>query len=348
MMISFGRAANATYDVPVKTDIDLTYNAFGIITGRSGTGKSYLLGHVITQLAEQIPVVVFDFGGKLGVELTEKYGEQRVRIQNIKRDGIGINPLLKKEYEDIDDQIERIMNIFTSSWRLGEVQISKLRTVVSDLVEDGRFTLADIIMQLSEMKKMEALVSRLQALYRQSKIDAIEQTIIWDDILTKGQILVFDFKSSSNDTRKIMAEIVLTDLFTVLAEKHDEKKRVAIIIDEAQEISFKRGSSAGKFMVQGRKWGASMWAATQSLENFDKDEKMALQQAALQFCFQPTPAEVRSVAVGLIDKPQGKLLELARGECFITGQFVGRDGTFSNTTTIRTEICDLKSKSVEE
>lgn len=348
MMISFGRVANATYDIPVKTDIDLTYNAFGIITGRSGTGKSYLLQHVITQLAEQIPVVVFDFGGKLGAELTEKYGENRVCIQNIRRDGIGINPLLKKDYEDLDDQIERIMNIFTSSWRLGEVQTSRLRTVVSNLAGDQVITLTDIIMQLSDYKKMEGLVSRLQALYRQSKIDNMLQTIIWDEVLTEGRILVFDFKSSSNDTRKIMAEIVLTDLFAVLADKHDEKNRVAIIIDEAQEISFKRGSSAGRFMVQGRKWGASMWAATQSLENFEKDEKMALQQAALQFCFQPTPAEVRSVAAGLIDKPQGKLLELTRGECFITGQFIGRDGMLTNTTSMRTEIRPMESKNAEE
>ena len=108
-----------------------------------------------------------------------------------------------------------------------------------------------------------------------------------------------------------------------------------MVLDEVQNLDHSPGSPLEKYLREGRKFGASMILATQTLSNFNREERDQLFQAAHKLFFCPAATEMRSFATILkemmphteVDDWAHALSTLKKGECLSAGPELRPDGS---------------------
>jgi DNA phosphorothioation-dependent restriction protein DptH len=98
-----------------------------------------------------------------------------------------------------------------------------------------------------------------------------------------------------------------------------------VVLDEAQNLSFKEKSPNKKILLEGRKFGWSAWYSTQFLTGqLDSDEINELCQADTKIFFKPTSNDVSKTAK-MVDSTNpsrwvDSLSNLSKGKCIVTHQ----------------------------
>lgn len=154
-----------------------------------------------------------------------------------------------------------------------------------------------------------------------------KEEFTWNDYFNEaGQISVIQFEGFEQDTiKKVMTEFILWDLW-YFAQSNTAARPLPIILDEAQNLNFKAGSPSDKILREGRKFGMSVWFATQTFSNFQKEELVVLENAATSIFFKPSESELKLVADKLdMKKNTDPLRMLKKGECIVQGQFMEQD-----------------------
>jgi len=123
-----------------------------------------------------------------------------------------------------------------------------------------------------------------------------------------------------------------------------------VVLDEVQNLDHRKDSPLEKFLREGRKFGISLILATQTLSNFEQQERDRLFQAAHKLFFAPADTEIKRFADILRDNfPTSskdewiqRLSRLQKGECLSIGPAMNAEGKLEN------RVLELKITSLRE
>ncbi|MEH6941042.1 DNA phosphorothioation-dependent restriction protein DptH [Bacillus sp. JJ722] len=325
-----------------------------IIGGRSGEGKTYFIQSMLLQLAKTgQPSVIIDYSASYTKsKLDKKFVEvldDLICERIVYDEKLPINPFLRREfYTNHGFRIERsyevagrVSAIFESVFSFGPQQVNALYTAIKEGIDkyEEAFTMKKLMVELKALEDISSstlasIVNKLQQFVDIDPFDYHEQ-FTWDDYYKKeGQISIIQFDGFDQDNiKKLMTELLLWEIW-YYAQRGNEEQPLPVVLDEAQNLSFKSGSPSDKILREGRKFGITAWFATQSFVNFKPAEMAALENATTSIYFHPIDSDFKGVSEKLyLDKRELVLLHgLGKGECFVRGKFLLSTGELSKQT----------------
>ena len=325
-----------------------------IIGGRSGQGKNYFIQSLLRDLSRtNQSAVVIDYSSsntrtQLDLVFLKDMGD-RFRERIVYHEGFSLNLFLRREKEVAGvagkekptEVARRVVDVFSSVYKngFGPQQISALYEAVKRGLE-----------RYDDKMKMEHLLEILEELdgYANSVLSSIITRIVqfvdidsfgyesrnqWEEYFAPGgNITVIQLAGYDQDEiKKLMAEFILWD-FWYYTQNGTKDKPIPVILDEAQNLDFSDGSPSAKILREGRKFGWSAWFATQTFNNFSKDELTILDNAGTKVYFNPAESEVCVLANRIGRATPEELWMLQKGQCLVLGQFMQRDQKLSNPT----------------
>lgn len=299
-----------------------------LITGRSGSGKTYALKEIERNLIQDNGIVlVLNYHGSH----TNIKGEKNVRWINASTDGIPmtmLTPLPKQDntYEDIEDIAASIVDIFCNVHSLQVQQKKILCKAIKLAIQENQQGCFNEIAAIGEAlhkisgETAEIVYEHFYMLFKKGRMFKGQK------IIEKGYITVIDFDSYDEITQAILIELLLSCLWRYFSLKgQDAEDTLFIVLDEFQTLNIHKNSILSKFLREGRKYHLALILATQTFHNFEKESQILLQQAATRIYFHPVQNEIKYIVKNAIvkDKEDFKnlLLKLGKGECFTTGRF---------------------------
>ncbi|WP_379969621.1 DNA phosphorothioation-dependent restriction protein DptH [Ectobacillus sp. sgz5001026] len=325
-----------------------------IIGGRSGEGKTYFIQSMLLQLAEvgQSSVIIDYSASYTKSKLDKKFVKvlgNRIHERIVYDDKLPINPFLRREFHTnqgfrVEKSYEvagRVSAIFESVFSFGPQQVNALYTAIKEGIDKYKegFTMKKLMVELKKLEDISSstlasIVNKLQQFVDIDPFDYNEH-FTWDDYYKKtGQISIIQFEGFDQDNiKKLMTELLLWEIW-YYAQRGNEEQPLPIVLDEAQNLSFKSGSPSDKILREGRKFGISAWFATQSFVNFKPAEMSSLENATTSIYFHPIDSDFKGVSEKLyLEKRDLVLLhDLGKGECFVRGKFLLSTGELSKQT----------------
>lgn len=343
-------------------------NRHFLIFGNSGMGKTYAIQTILAELARksQNSLIVDYTNGFLNRQLAKPFLDSVKPLQHIvKRDGLPINPFRRGVDDDgcggtleetSLDVASRVTSIFDSVYNLGDQQ----QSVLIDAIQTGMdckpdFGMPDLIPALEafledgvhQQPPLKSVISKLKPFVAANLFKA-GGTIGWDELFADVERLcqVFQMTMLDRTMYLLLTEFVLWDLYSTARTAWDESNPHVIVLDEVQNLDQKLDSPLGKFLTEGRKFGLSLIAATQTLSNLKDDEKARLFQSAHKLFFKPADSELKryselvktAAQTGSADEWKARLSSLVRGQCISIGPAVEGD-----SLKVRVNVIDVSS-----
>lgn len=321
-----------------------------VIGGRSGQGKTYFIQSLLVNLAKSgQSAVVIDYSSsytkkQLDPIFIEQMGE-RLQERIVYHEGFPLNPFLLKHkevagivgIEKPSEAARRIVDVFSSVYRsFGPQQKSALYEAVKRGIE-----------MYGEKMKMELLLEVLEGLegYGSQVLMSISSRLVqlvdidpfdyeaenqWEKYFAPGgNITIIQLAGYDQDEiKRLMAEFILWDLW-YYTQDGVKDKAIPVVLDEAQNLDFSDGSPSAKILREGRKFGWSAWFATQTFNNFSKEELSILDNAGTKVYFSPAESELKVIAGRIGSADSEKLRALQKGQCLVIGQFLQENQNLS-------------------
>ena len=326
-----------------------------LITGTSGQGKTYCIQTLLLELARQgISSVIFDYTdgflpNKLEPEFQEALGEkieQKVAVVN----RIPVNPFVLQSVEipsigsvseKASDVAGRISDILTHVYGFGDQQRAAIYKVCKEGIDrygaQMSFARLQELLEESKIKEAKTVSSKMTQFFDNDLFDA-SNSFDWKDILNNdGKVTVIQLTNLDRTLQTIITEITLWDAWYSLTKFGNKDTPFVVVLDEAQNLSFKSGSPAEKILREGRKYGWSAWFATQFLKGaLDSGEISNLQQAAERLYFKPSGEEMNYIAGQIaserteIQDWYNRLKNMQKGQCIVQGDRIKPNGEFGS------------------
>ncbi len=344
-------------------------NRHVLITGSSGQGKTYCIQAMLLELARQgISSVIFDYtDGFMPGQLDEQFEKalsgkitQRFAIL----DKIPVNPFIRQEselpgnitfQESASNTAGRISEVLSHVYHFGTQQSSAIYTACRDGI--NRYNDA------MDFKKMQMLLEEIGSKEAKSALSAMQQFLDsdvfdtakgfdWRDITRRdGKITVLQLTGLDRTLQTIITEITLWDAWYSLKKFGKKDLPFVVVLDEAQNLSFKSKSPAESILREGRKYGWSAWFATQFLKGaLDSGEISNLQQAAERIYFKPSGEEMSYTASQIADERSemgnwlSTLKSLQKGCCIVQGDRLRQNGTFGSTAPTLVNVSSIEER----
>lgn len=316
-----------------------------LISGNSGTGKTYLIQSMMLELSRSgIPCVVFDYTdgftySKLEPEF-KQYLADRIIEFPVYHKPFPINPFKRYEIEIAGhmspqkpvDVAERIKSVFQAVYGFGDQQASAIyRATRTGLEKYGdTMNLRHLQSQLrdiaSEIPNAKTVLSKIEPLVDREPFDNTN-TQNWARIHeSNGSILIVQLSGFTRDVQLLITEIILWDAWYYNVKYGRKDLPFPVILDEAQNLDHGDRSPSTMILTEGRKFGWSGWFATQFMKGqLRPDEIQRLQQASQKVYFNPPEAEIPDIANAIEPdrerRPEwySKLSQLRKGECVVVG-----------------------------
>lgn len=324
-----------------------------LITGNSGTGKTYFIQAMLLELSKHgISSVVFDYTDgftprKLEKPFVDYLGSKIVQF-SVYNKPFPVNPFTRYDIEvagqitkqSYIDVAERLKSVFRAVYDLGEQQAN----AIYNAVKNGLERLGDS-MSLPELKReLEALSRRIpNAKTVLSKIQPLLDRNpfcttgngTWDELnMQDGTVFIVQLSGLTRDVQLTLTEIILWDAWYHRIRVGDKSKPFPVVLDEAQNLDHSEHSPTAKILTEGRKFGWSGWFAAQFLKGqLKSDEIERLQQASQKVIFNPPETEIPDMASVIepdhtkVKQWHARLARLQKGECVVSG-FGERGGSF--------------------
>lgn len=314
-----------------------------VIGGRSGQGKTYFIQSLLMDLhAAKQSSLIIDYSAsytkrQLEEQFVERIGEDlHERVVYIQK--MPINPFKRRmKYvaghetpEPPNETANRVVEVFTSVYRtFGDQQKMTLYRAARNGIETygDHMTLTLLMDELSKLEDgqksvVTSIKSRLTQLVDMDPFDYTSESN-WDDLLgTEGKVMIIQLDGYEQvEIKKVLTEFILWDLWYFLLSNKEDRP-VAVVLDEAQNLSFAQGSPSNLILREGRKFGWSAWFATQTFSHFSAEELAVFENAGTKIYFGPVESEVRSISKRLGGGFEEALRSLKKGQCFISGQFL--------------------------
>lgn len=322
-----------------------------LLFGSSGSGKTYGIQCLLAEMAAQhLHSAIIDYtDGFLPNQVEQKFAEV-TQPQNhyVRIDKLPLNPF-RRQIQIIDpdmpameessfDVASRITSIFTSVFNMGDQQAATLTRVLDTGIGSGRtFTLDDLLPMLrDEGITGETLANKLEPFVR-SQPFRDSDNIAWDGIFGSAGhwVNILQLKGLSRDTYRIVTEFALWDLYDYVCNIGSKNHPIPVVLDEIQNLNHGNDSPIDKMLREGRKFGLSLMLATQTISNFDQEQRDRLFQAGHKLFFKPADTEIKSFAKilsmtsrnGSEKEWEERLSKLTKGQCYSLGPVLTTNGT---------------------
>ncbi|MDY5812374.1 MAG: DUF87 domain-containing protein [Treponema sp.] len=334
-----------------------------LITGTSGQGKTYCIQALLYELTKSnISSVIFDYTegfrlDQVDEEFKEKIGV-KLKQRIVKVEKVPVNPFKIFEQdiagtilpETSVDVANRLKSIFSHVYNFGPQQESAVYEAVKNGIDKyGEQMNMDLFIQeLSSVKNksVDTVISKVKPFTDAVEFD-VSSNFDWESIVypKDSQCFVFQLTAYDRDTQVIITELLLWNLWYYSNKNGNKDKPFVVVLDEAQNLSHKKGSPSEKILTEGRKFGWSAWFATQSLQVLNDDEVTRLLQSAFKLYFKPTDAEMIKMAKQLDPQDSsrflGTLKSLNKGQCIVVGDRCNASGNFTVTRPTVTNVTSL-------
>lgn len=324
-----------------------------LITGTSGQGKTYAIQTMILELARQnISSVVFDYTdgflpGKLEPEFERELGDkitQEVAILN----RIPVNPFRIQTIEipsvgSVEEKSTmvagRISDILKHVYTFGDQQAASVYAACKQGVD--QFGLGMDFSKLRQLlddmgtSQSKSVLSKMAQFFDMDLFDSSRE-FNWQDVTQgDGKVTIIQLTGLDRELQTIVTEIMIWDAWYSLTKFGNKDTPFVVVLDEAQNLSFKEKSPAEKILREGRKYGWSAWFATQFLKGaLDSGEISNLQQAAERLYFKPTGEEMSYISDQIADNKAeatewlNVIKGIQKGQCVVQGDRLKPNGQF--------------------
>lgn len=310
-------------------------NKHMLVIGGSGSGKSYAIKCILTELARanQASVIVdYTTGFSMGTLKKEIAPDSKVNFYSyvrsqysVKKKPLPLNPFALAKYPDEDEEGEfiiekpydvatRATDVICHKFILGDVQkgnlIKFLEKAIAEYGEDLTMAkLGELLEEEVENNKHSNLAgvsNKLLALYKNYVFDKqIGGQSIWEAIFksdgSEKAVSVIQLKYIPDIVAYTAVDFILWDLYNYsIMMNYSEKAPHVIVLDEFQNLSLDSKSPVRKMLQEGRKRGLNLILATQSLsviKGQDGNEALSsIFNAATILFFRPNAPDVRIAA----------------------------------------------------
>lgn len=333
-----------------------------LIGGRSGQGKTYFVQSLLLQLVEQNQsALVIDYSNsytlsQLDETFVNRMGE-KLTERIVYHESFPLNPFKRrekeisgrKEPEKIVEVARRVAAVFASVYRgLGDQQKNAIYMATKNGIEKyGEDMRMDLLieelenLETSSKSTIQSVISRLTQMVDMDPFD-YESDNDWSKIFESNGVTVIQLEGYDQDEiKKLLAEFILWDLW-YYSLSGSKDKPMPVILDEAQNLSFRDDSPSAKILREGRKFGWSAWFATQSFSNFDKEELAILDNAGTKIYFAPADSELKVIANRIGTISLDDLRSLKKAHCLAVGQFKISDVELSNQEFHHVQVPPMK------
>lgn len=333
-----------------------------LIGGRSGQGKTYFVQSLLLQLVEQNQsALVIDYSNsytlsQLDETFVNRMGE-KLTERIVYHESFPLNPFKRrekeisgrKEPEKIVEVARRVAAVFASVYRgLGDQQKNAIYMATKNGIEKyGEDMRMELLieelenLETSSKSTIQSVISRLTQMVDMDPFD-YESDNDWSKIFESNGVTVIQLEGYDQDEiKKLLAEFILWDLW-YYSLSGSKDKPMPVILDEAQNLSFRDDSPSAKILREGRKFGWSAWFATQSFSNFDKEELAILDNAGTKIYFAPADSELKVIANRIGTISLDDLRSLKKAHCLAVGQFKISDVELSNQEFHHVQVPPMK------
>lgn len=321
------------YDINVRLDIGHMIRKHIAVLAKTGTGKSYVVGVLLEELADnKIPVVVIDPHGeyhtlrlqnknKDETKYNERFGiEPKSYRDQVNMFNIGNSPRSIKLSSKLDaNEIIEMLPAGLSSGQKG-ILYSALRNL-----EGKEYTLQDVIEEVANSNSQAKwnVVSMLEFLLN-TKLFSANPTLP-HDLVKEGKISVLDLKEGKPEIQQIVVMKLIEDLFR--ARKHGLIPEFLLVLEEAHNFCPERGFGevASSKVIrtvasEGRKFGFGLCMVTQRPARIDKS---VLSQANTQIILKVTnPNDLKAITdsvEGITPGLRDEIKDLPVGVAMVVG-----------------------------
>lgn len=312
-------------------------NKHMLITGMSGSGKTYCIGHMLKQVGTA--AICFDYAQGFASSDEFSKGKKEEGIMFVDIDSIKI-PLfnirkINGQNENPSVYASRVSGILQCLYGYGRNQTDFIFRCAKDCCEKGEeLTFQKISDKESELKESFNVVSKFRRWLDAACFSDGKKYMDWREIIISQEKVVLCFGRQYTAPEKIfLTEVLMSDLLAYCEERGPSKSEFVLILDEVQRISFSERMSLFRFLTEGRKYGVGVWTATQSLHLIDKlEDRKKLLQASILLEFEPDEDELNVLRHDNPEKYE-KMKKLEIGECLATAKFVRNDGKVTEKIT---------------
>jgi len=196
--------------------------------------------------------------------------------------------------------------------------------------------------------KLEPLIKARP--FNNSKISA------WEKMLSSidHSVNILQLKGLAQDTQKMVTEFVLWDLWNFAQSTGNKNQPIPLVLDEIQNLDHGSDSPLNKMLREGRKFGISLILATQTISQFNQEQKDRLFQASHKLFFKPAATEIDSFSKILSQSTPGvsrsdwasRLSSLEKGQCWSLGYTLKSNNTFKEEATL-VKITPMEDRFIE-
>ena len=337
-----------------------------LIFGASGSGKTYAIQSLLTEFSKfrQNSLIVDYTDGYLPNHLEKAFKDHsKPQTHLVKKDPLPINPFqfqtqVIEGFDPIHESpfnvASRIASVFTSVYStIGEQQVAELINTIQDGLEaNANYNLDGLLGDLNERSDVGRTLANKITPFIKMRPFANSQTNSWKTIFNEreGIVHILQLASVSRDIQQLITEFALWDLYDYASSHGNKNIPLPIVLDEVQTLDHRKDSPLEKFLREGRKFGISLILATQTLSNFETQERDRLFQAAHKLFFAPADTEIKRFAdilkdnfpTGTKDEWTQRLSKLQKGECLSIGPVMNADGKLVN------RVVQLKISAMDE
>ncbi len=308
-----------------------------LVTGKSGTGKSYCINSMMNQLDSQnVSTIIFDFSGSMATYDLHRISDSSVDFMDVDMCGIGLFDFRDSAYgvmESARHYAQRIADTLQALMNLGPKQKGYIRECCLKQYSYGKqMNFEDLLEDMFQLQE-RSLYLRLKEL-GDCRCFQVENRFDWESVLKDGRKHMITFSDYDAAERILLTELLLLDLLGFVEERGAGAfPCFVIVLDEIQRLSVSKKLALRRLLTEGRKFGVGIWGATQSLESLPKEYRIMLEQAATRLEFQPD-AETLQKVTRTRSRDAPSLEKLSRGQCLATAQYVRNDGKVTRRASL--------------
>lgn len=323
-----------------------------LIFGASGSGKTYAIQCLLAEMARhrQSSLIVDYTDGFLPEHLEDAFVRHTaLETHLVVEKPLPINPfqiqtqtIAGRIIKDTPFKVaSRIASVFTSVYSsIGEQQNAELiSTTEAGLESEVSYDLDALLNDLNERGDTARVLANKIAPFIKTRPFGRGASDDWKAVFARGgTVNILQLATVSRDIQRLITEFALWDLYNFACSNGNKNVPLPIVLDEIQNLDHRQDSPLEKLLREGRKFGISLILATQTLSNFEAQERDRLFQAAHKLFFAPADTEIKRFADILKDSfPSGsrdewtqRLSRLRKGECLSIGPALGPDGKLVN------------------
>ena len=337
-----------------------------LIFGSSGSGKTYAIQCILSELANAgVSSFIIDYTDGFLKHQSQSIYQQVCQPKEyfVVVDRLPINPFKSYSMELMPNVVVnekpfqvaiRVKNILSSVYNdFGSQQVAIIDKVLEEgLTDNPNYRLEDFLVDLEESgSRGESVANKIRTLVRLEAFDtSAENNIYEEEVRNQHAVQIIQLTQIPKDLQRIITEFVLWDLWAYVQKHGHKDKPITIVLDEMQNLDHRPDSPIDKLLREGRKFGISLILATQTISNFNQEQKDRLFQASTKLFFKPATTEVDSFA-SLLNKVYPNLSKadwvdqlngLNKGQCFFIGYINDGRGGFKEN------VVKLNINSLEE